>query len=107
MVRCHVTFDVQGNRPCGQLSLQGNRAEIVGDGRSQRMGGSGGSDLSIRIEHAGVGHDYLKLKQKRGYASKRNPLISVVRPAGFEPAAYGFVVRRSIRAELRARSKYE
>ena len=26
----------------------------------------------------------------------------MVRPAGFEPAAYGFVVRRSIRAELRA-----
>ena len=31
-----------------------------------------------------------------------NPLISLVRPAGFEPAAYGFVVRRSVRAELRA-----
>ena len=26
----------------------------------------------------------------------------LVRPAGFEPAAYGFVVRRSIRTELRA-----
>ncbi len=26
----------------------------------------------------------------------------MVRPAGFEPAAYGFVVRRSIRTELRA-----
>ena len=25
-----------------------------------------------------------------------NPLISLVRPAGFEPAAYGFEVRRSI-----------
>ena len=25
-----------------------------------------------------------------------NPLVSVVRPAGFEPAAYGFEVRRSI-----------
>jgi hypothetical protein len=32
-------------------------------------------------------------------------LILLVRPAGFEPAAYGFVVRRSIRAELRAREK--
>ena len=30
------------------------------------------------------------------------PAIVLVRPAGFEPAAYGFVVRRSIRAELRA-----
>ncbi len=25
-----------------------------------------------------------------------NPLILLVRPAGFEPAAYGFEVRRSI-----------
>ncbi len=25
-----------------------------------------------------------------------NPLISLVRPAGFEPAAYGFEVRMSI-----------
>ena len=29
----------------------------------------------------------------------------MVRPAGFEPATYGFVVRRSIRAELRAQIK--
>jgi hypothetical protein len=26
----------------------------------------------------------------------RNPLILMVRPAGFEPAAYGFEVRRSV-----------
>ena len=31
-----------------------------------------------------------------------NPLKSLVRPARFELAAYGFVVRRSIQAELRA-----
>ena len=30
------------------------------------------------------------------------PLYLLVRQAGFEPAAYGFVVRRSIRAELLA-----
>ena len=36
---------------------------------------------------------------------KRNPLILLVRQAGFEPAAYGFVVRRSIRAELLAHGK--
>ena len=29
----------------------------------------------------------------------------LVRQAGFEPAAYGFVVRRSIRAELLAHGK--
>ncbi len=29
----------------------------------------------------------------------------MVRQAGFEPAAYGFVVRRSIRAELLAHEK--
>ena len=32
-------------------------------------------------------------------------LFFMVRQAGFEPAAYGFVVRRSIRAELLAHKK--
>ena len=32
-------------------------------------------------------------------------LFFMVRQAGFEPAAYGFVVRRSIRAELLAHGK--
>ena len=32
-------------------------------------------------------------------------LFLMVRQAGFEPAAYGFVVRRSIRAELLAHGK--
>ena len=31
-----------------------------------------------------------------------NPLSLMVRPARFELATYGFVVRRSVRAELRA-----
>jgi hypothetical protein len=34
-----------------------------------------------------------------------NPLILLARPARFELATYGFVVRRSIRAELRARDE--
>ena len=36
-----------------------------------------------------------------------NPLKFLVRQAGFEPAAYGFVVRRSIRAELLAQLKID
>ena len=49
---------------------------------------------------------------KRHFRSFRNRqyqakyLNLLVRPAGFEPATYGFVVRRSIRAELRARHKF-
>ena len=35
-------------------------------------------------------------KDERGYGMNSNLLILLVRPAGFEPAAYGFVVRRSI-----------
>ncbi len=34
-------------------------------------------------------------KQKRGYAIKRNPLKSLVRPARFERATYGFEDRTS------------
>ena len=41
-------------------------------------------------------------KQKEGWRLLANPLISLVRPARFERATYGFVVRRSVRAELRA-----
>ena len=44
-------------------------------------------------------------KRKRVYGNCRNPLNFMVRQAGFEPAAYGFVVRRSIRAELLAHGK--
>ena len=45
---------------------------------------------------------YTHPTRKKGLHQKCNPLNLLVRPAGFEPAAYGFVVRRSIRAELRA-----
>ena len=35
-------------------------------------------------------------KEKSPYNNHCKGLISMVRPAGFEPAAYGFEVRRSI-----------
>ena len=40
--------------------------------------------------------------KKKGLGKSPKPSILLVRQAGFEPAAYGFVVRRSIRAELLA-----
>jgi hypothetical protein len=43
--------------------------------------------------------------QKTLRALRSEGLIFVVRQAGFEPATYGFVVRRSIRAELLAQLK--
>jgi hypothetical protein len=43
--------------------------------------------------------------KKKGLGKSSKPLILLVRQAGFEPAAYGFVVRRSIRAELLALAK--
>lgn len=43
--------------------------------------------------------------RKKGLNNLLKPFIFVVRQAGFEPAAYGFVVRRSIRAELLAHGK--
>ena len=36
-------------------------------------------------------------------ANAHKSLSLLVRPAGFEPATYGFVVRRSVHAELRTR----
>ena len=42
---------------------------------------------------------------KRGKFIDLPPYAFMVRQAGFEPAAYGFVVRRSIRAELLAHVK--
>jgi hypothetical protein len=43
--------------------------------------------------------------KKKGLGKSSKPFILLVRQAGFEPAAYGFVVRRSIRAELLALAK--
>jgi hypothetical protein len=40
--------------------------------------------------------------EKKRSPESANLLIFMVRQAGFEPATYGFVVRRSIRAELLA-----
>ena len=45
---------------------------------------------------------YTHPEQRKDYTELCNPLILLVRQAGFEPATYGFVVRRSIRAELLA-----
>ncbi len=39
----------------------------------------------------------LARNKKSTYDKKRKCLILLVRPAGFEPATYGFVVRHSIR----------
>ncbi len=52
-----------------------------------------------------VNENYGKTCPKKGqevWTRCPNPLILLVRPARFELATYGFVVRRSIQAELRA-----
>ena len=41
-------------------------------------------------------HTKPHITQKGLQHHRYNPLILLVRPAGFEPAAYGFEVRRSI-----------
>ncbi len=42
------------------------------------------------------GHNYGHSPNKKGLHKSCNPLILLARPAGFEPAACGFEVRRSI-----------
>ena len=52
------------------------------------------------VEEVGIFEE----NDEKGLADSANPFILLVRPARFELATYGFVVRRSIRAELRAHS---
>ena len=44
----------------------------------------------------GHGGDKMRLANEEGATIFGNPLKNLVRPAGFEPATYGFVVRHSI-----------
>ena len=61
------------------------------------------SYLYKKILHLDAPYMHPEAKKDLGILPK--PLILLVRQAGFEPAAYGFVVRRSIRAELLAHVK--
>ena len=68
----------------------------------QSIGDSGREAMEVLNSCFGT---FSNANKKRGKCIDFSPISFMVRQAGFEPAAYGFVVRRSIRAELLALGK--
>ena len=52
--------------------------------------------LSERLAMEERARERQSRKRKKGFSERLKPLILLARPAGFEPATYGFVVRHSI-----------
>ena len=68
----------------------------------QSIGGSGREAMEVLNF---CFETFSNANKKRGKCIDFSPISFMVRQAVFEPAAYGFVVRRSIRAELLALAK--
>ncbi len=54
----------------------------------------------VKNQFKNLGHSRVILGsfcKKKGSGDLPNPLIYKVRPAGFEPATYGFVVRQNLK----------
>jgi hypothetical protein len=64
------------------------------------------NDAKSLAAGAGFNPDGSNKKCRLMLVLDRLPAYVLVRPAGFEPATYGFVVRRSVRAELRAQRNF-